>query len=79
LLLTLVDDAVNKFCRKGVDVYLRNYIEKFISIGFFRLPPFRKMFVESILKKSNDPIEEWVNVSWNIEANDDEGYEGSAA
>ena len=29
LLYTLVDDAVNKFCRKGVEVYLRNYVEKF--------------------------------------------------
>ena len=54
LLYTLVDDALSKFCRKGVEVYLRNYVEKFISIGFFRIPSFRKMFIDSILKKSNN-------------------------
>jgi hypothetical protein len=58
---------VNKFCKKGVEVYLRNYIEKFISIGFFRIPSFRKVFIESILKKSNNLIDEWVNISWNID------------
>ena len=79
LLFSLVDDAVNKFCRKGVEVYLRNYVEKFISIGFFRIPAFRKVFIESVLKKSNLPIEEWINMTWNIDANEDEGYEASAA
>lgn len=78
-MFTLVDDAVNKFCRKGVEVYLRNYVEKFISIGFFRIPSFRKAFVESILKKSDEKIDEWTNMSWNIDSVEEEGYEATAS
>jgi hypothetical protein len=67
LLYSALDDCVGKFQRKGVELYLRNYIEKFISIAYFRVPEFRKHFIECILKKSNEPIEEWTNTSWPLD------------
>ena len=78
-MFSTLDDAINKFTRKGVEMYLRAYIEKFISVALFRIPPFRKAFVECILKKSNNKIEEWNNISWNIDGNTNEDYDPSLA
>lgn len=79
MLYKTLEDAITKFCRKGVELYLRNYIEKFISTALFRIPNFRKIFVETILKKSNNAIEEWKNISWNIEGGQEQNYDASAS
>ena len=44
-MITALDDAISKFERKGVDHYLRNYIETVISMAFFKVPPFKKKFL----------------------------------
>jgi hypothetical protein len=53
--------GVEKLNMKGVDVYKRNFVEIIISISYFRVPEFREKFLEIILEKSNNPIEEWRN------------------
>jgi hypothetical protein len=68
-LYSALDDCTSKFQRKGVELYLRNYIERFLSIAYFRVPEFRKKFIECVLKKSNAPIEEWNNTTWNLDEN----------
>jgi hypothetical protein len=77
LLYSTLEDAINKFCRKGIEMYLRTYIERFFSIALFRIPDFRKIFIECILKKSNKPIEEWSHMSWNIDDPTSEDYNPS--
>jgi len=62
-----LEDAITKFCRKGVEMYLRNYIEKFIGTALFRIPLFRQTFIDSILRKSNFNIDEWKNISWGLD------------
>jgi hypothetical protein len=53
---------------KGVDVYKRNFVEIIISISYFRVPEFREKFLEIILEKSNNSIEEWRNTEgFNLE------------
>lgn len=53
LLCNTLEDVMQKFCRQGIEPYLRAYIEKYISFALFRLPEFRKVFIETILRKSN--------------------------
>eukprot|EP00347_Sterkiella_histriomuscorum_P020965 403335778 len=81
ILQNTLEDAITKFSRKGVELYLRNYIEKFISIALFRIPKFRHSFVECILRKSNNTIEEWKNISWNLDgkADKENDYDASLA
>jgi hypothetical protein len=50
LLLTALDDAISKFQRKGVEIYLRNYIETVIATCFFKVPEFRYSFLECVKK-----------------------------
>ncbi len=76
-MFSTLEDAITKFSRKGVELYLRTYIEKFISTALFRIPDFRKAFIDCILKKSNNPIEEWTNISWNIDGKLDKDYDAS--
>jgi len=52
--LTALDDAISKFQRKGVEMYLRNYIETVIATCFFKVPEFREAFLESVKKSKND-------------------------
>lgn len=66
-----LDDAISKFCRKGIESYLKTYVEHILSIAYFRIPKFRKTFLECILKKSNDPIPEWTNTHWSLDAVED--------
>ena len=52
--MTALDDAISKFQRKGVEMYLRNYIETVIATCFFKVPEFREAFLESVKKSKND-------------------------
>ncbi len=67
-----MEDAITKFSRKGVELYLRAYIEKCISFALFRVPEFRTEFVDCILSKSNTHIDEWSNMAFNIDAHREE-------
>lgn len=52
--MTALDDSISKFQRKGVEMYLRNYIETVIATCFFKVPEFRETFLESVKKSKND-------------------------
>ena len=62
-----LDDCLNKFCRKDVELYLRSYLEICISISFFRVPKFQTIFIECISDKISQPIPEWKGVNWDLE------------
>lgn len=46
---------------KGVDYYMRSFVEVVISVSYFRVPEFREKFLGIILEKSNNEVEEWRN------------------
>jgi hypothetical protein len=77
LLHQTLDDCLNKFTRKDVEPYLRSYLEICISVAFFRVPRFQKIFLGCI-KSAEDPdpekneISEWRNIDWEIDEEDDE-------
>lgn len=50
---------------------MKTYVEHILSIAYFRIPKFRKTFLECILKKSNDPIPEWTNTHWSLDTVED--------
>ena len=52
--MTALDDAISKFQRKGVEIYLRNYIETVIATCYFKVPEFRDAFLESVEKSKKD-------------------------
>ena len=72
LLYKALEDALTKFCRKGIEPYLKNFVEQFLSTAYFRIPKFRKVFLECILQKSNEMIPEWTNTNWNLDSVEDE-------
>lgn len=41
-------------------------------MAYFRVPAFRKSFIECILKKSNEHIEEWSNTNWTLDVIENE-------
>lgn len=56
---------------------MRSYIEICISIAFFRVPQFQKLFLDCVSKQStidkqDNPIQltEWKNMTWHLD--DDE-------
>lgn len=53
--------GIDKLNTKCVDVYKRNFVELIISVSYFRVPEFRQKFLNIILEKSNDKIDEWRN------------------
>ncbi len=67
LLYLIVEDSVIKFCKKGIETYIKTYVENFISLAYFRIPKFRKVFNDCILQKSCEPILEWKNSNFNLE------------
>jgi 3-dehydroquinate dehydratase len=50
-LLTALQDSISKFQRKGVELYLRNYLETVIANAYFKVPLFRHAFLECLTKK----------------------------
>ena len=72
LLHQTLDDCLSKFTRKDVEPYLRSYLEICISVAFFRVPRFQKIFLACI-KSAEDPdpdrnqISEWRNIDWDID------------
>ena len=54
LLLTALDDAIQKFQRKGVEMYLRNYIETTIVTCYLKVPDFREAFLDCVKKSKHD-------------------------
>ena len=72
LLHQTLDDCLTKFTRKDVEHYLRSYLEICISVAFFRVPRFQKIFL-SCIKSAEDPdpekneISEWRNIDWEID------------
>lgn len=67
-----------KFCREGLETYLKDSVEQFISFAYFRIPKFRKAFLDCVLKKSNEFIPEWSNTNWNINQPDPQEEEESS-
>eukprot|EP00347_Sterkiella_histriomuscorum_P021471 403333864 len=67
LLFQTLDDCLNKFCRKDVEPYLKSYLEICISLAFFRVPRFQRLFIDCISDHTEMYIPEWKGVSWNIE------------
>ena len=64
--------GVEKLNMKGVDVYKRNFVEIIISVSYFRVPEFREKFLNIILEKSDNNIEEWRNTEgYNLERNEE--------
>ena len=71
LLAKLLEDALTKFVRKGLEPYLRSYVESILSTAYFRVPKFRALFLQAVLKKSNAPIPEWSNTYWALDDEED--------
>ena len=77
LLHQTLDDCLSKFTRKDVEPYLRSYLEICISVAFFRVPRFQKIFLDCI-RSAEDPdpekneIHEWRNIDWDIDDDDDD-------
>jgi hypothetical protein len=77
LLHQTLDDCLNKFTRKDVEPYLRSYLEICISVTFFRVPRFQKIFL-SCIKSAEDPdpdkneIIEWRNIDWDIDEEEED-------
>jgi hypothetical protein len=44
---------LTKFQRKGVEHYLRNYIETVISSAYFKVPDFRDRFIDCLKRKKD--------------------------
>jgi len=59
-----------------VEPYLRSYLEICISVAFFRVPRFQKIFLDCI-KSAEDPdpekneITEWRHIDWDIDDEED--------
>jgi len=51
LLFQILEDCLVKFTRKDVEPYMRSYIEICISIAFFRVPQFQKLFLDCVAKQ----------------------------
>jgi len=62
-----LEDCLTKFCRKDVEPYVREYIEQTLTLAYYRVPEFQELFIQSILEKSDDPIEEWRGIDWDIQ------------
>lgn len=45
---------------------MRIYIESVISLAFFRVIEFKKIFLECIAEKTGYDIPEWKNIDWDI-------------
>ncbi|CDW82182.1 UNKNOWN [Stylonychia lemnae] len=67
LLYQILDDCLNKFCRRDVEPYLKSYLEICISIAFFRVPKFQEIFLKCISEHIDYNVPEWKNVNWNID------------
>lgn len=67
-----LDTGIEKLNMKGVDVYKRNFVEIIISISYFRVPEFREKFLNVLLDKSDNVIEEWRNTEGMSLEKDDE-------
>mmetsp|Transcript_33742 Transcript_33742/g.32783 ORF Transcript_33742/g.32783 Transcript_33742/m.32783 type:complete len:211 (+) Transcript_33742:1758-2390(+) len=61
-----LEDCLQKFCRKDVEPYIREYLEYCLTVTFYRVPEFQELFIKSILEKSDEPIQEWRGVDWDI-------------
>lgn len=72
LLYTCLEDCLQKFCRKDVEYHLRSYLEFCISISFFRVPQFQKLFIECLQEKGNEDIPEWRGLNWQLSAKEDD-------
>lgn len=74
LLYMILDDCLIKFCRKDVEPFMKAYMEICISIAFFRVPFFQKLFMQCILNQPNldnngkaIEITEWRNMAWELD------------
>lgn len=66
-MLQVLADCLERFCRKDIDPFLRSYIETVISLAFFRLPFFNKIFLNCFFEDvENEVITEWQGVDWDI-------------
>ena len=57
--LKALELGIEKLNMKGVDVYKRTFVEIIISVSYFRVPQFRKRFLEIIREKGDIEIPEW--------------------
>ena len=77
LLFQTLDDCLMKFCRRNVDNHLKLYIQKFITIAFFRIKRFQELFLASVESKINERVPEWKGIDWNLdEERKDDIHEG---
>ena len=72
LLAQTFEDCITKFLRKGIEPFLKEYVESFLAVAFFRIPQFRNRFIKCILVKSNYDIPEWSSAFWNIDTKEEE-------
>ena len=61
------EDCITKFLRKGIEPFLKIYVETFLGLAYFRIPKFRDTFIKCILEKSNYELPEWSNAFWNLD------------
>eukprot|EP00347_Sterkiella_histriomuscorum_P013888 403362980 len=66
LLYQTLDDALNKFYRKDVEPFMKSYLENIISICFFRVPKFQKIFLECFEHSEDIQISEWKGMNWDL-------------
>jgi hypothetical protein len=63
---------LTKFTRKDVEPYLRSYLEICISVAFFRVPKFQKIFLDCIKQSGeensteNAVVDEWRHIDWDL-------------
>lgn len=57
--------SIDKLTRKAVDFYRRDCIVFCIAIAYFKIPEFRKSFIDAITQKPIPEIEEFRNTNFN--------------
>lgn len=68
-----------KFTRKDVEPYLKSYLEICISLSFFRVPRFQRLFASCISQNLDMVIDEWKGMSWNLDDETDLNIEAGVA
>ena len=77
LLVKALEYGLEKLNRKGIEFYKKEFVEIFLSVAFFRIPSFRKVFLNCLEEIKAAHIEEWRGAEWDIHEEEKEQIYGS--
>ncbi len=66
-LMTSLKFVLKKLSYKGGSDNLKKFVEIFLAMAYFRIPLFRKKYLEVLHQKGFDPIDEWRSSEFNID------------